>query len=209
MRFVRGSFPDHTDLWMFQKQFTSQLALSAFANYVLMLSSGAPHTLLFALNSGNVIPWDMRVSCNASGHLVTPDPVPFRLTPNLVNVVSPVGITGLFCATMVASAQAITEPDYRIQVRPYVLPLLISVCLRTVLVLPAVLTLEPVLLVALLSFKALRGVVVPHLHACMHVLVCLPRWNRTPYAPRASCSWTWRQHWVQCIVCLECFIAVG
>ena len=58
-RFMKASFPDHTDLWMFQRQFTSQFALSAFASHVLMLVKGAPHTLLFELNTGNIFPWDL------------------------------------------------------------------------------------------------------------------------------------------------------
>jgi len=114
-RFMRATFPDHTDLWMFQRQFTSQLAMTAFASYFLMLSKGAPHTLLFALDTGNVIPWELTVTFNSQGHVVSPEPVPFRLTPNLVNFISPVGITGIFSASLIASAQAIAEPQFRVQ----------------------------------------------------------------------------------------------
>jgi hypothetical protein len=134
---------------MFQRQFTSQLAMTAFASHFLMLSKGAPHTMLFELNtgtssavrqrwcydvllcssrslfaftsahmvacyrarpfvSGNVIPWEVSANYNAQGMLIAPEPVPFRLTPNLVNFISPVGITGLFSASLIASAQVNT-----------------------------------------------------------------------------------------------------
>lgn len=47
--------------------------------------------------------------------MVSPDPVPFRLTPNLVNFVTPIGITGIFSAALVASAEALFDPEFRIQ----------------------------------------------------------------------------------------------
>jgi transformation/transcription domain-associated protein len=114
-RFMLATFPDHTDVWMFQRQFTSQLALSAFASYVLMLVKGAPHTLLFALDTGNIYPWDLNVTFNRDGEIVAPEPVPFRLTPNLVNFITPVGITGLFSSAMISAAEAISDTEFKVQ----------------------------------------------------------------------------------------------
>ena len=37
--------------------------------------------------------------------------MPFRLTPNLVNFVTPAGITGIFSASMVSAAQALNDPE--------------------------------------------------------------------------------------------------
>lgn len=80
-----------------------------------MLTKGGPHAVLFALNTGNVIPWELSVNFNNQGHLVSTEHVPFRLTPNLVNFISPVGITGIFSASLIASAQAIAQPDFRVE----------------------------------------------------------------------------------------------
>merc|ERR1712060_351923 len=54
-------------------------------------------------------------SFNQKGEIVPLAVIPFRLTPNLVNFVTPVGITGLFSAALVASAQTLDEPEFRVQ----------------------------------------------------------------------------------------------
>ena len=53
---------------------------------------------------------------NKQGVIIAPEPIPFRLTPNLVNFVTPVGITGLFSAALIASAQTVNDPEFRVQV---------------------------------------------------------------------------------------------
>merc|ERR1712137_274702 len=110
-----GTFPDHMELWMFQRQFSIDIAMMAFATHVFMLNKGAPHTMKFVLTTGNIVSWDLMNSFNQKGLIVTSDQVPFRLTPNLVNFVTPVGITGLFSAALVASAQALHDPEFRVQ----------------------------------------------------------------------------------------------
>lgn len=112
--YMRGCFPDHMELWMFQRQFTGQLALSAFATHILMLNKGAPHTIKFILSTGQIVPWELAPSFNIQGAMVAPDPVPFRLTPNLVNFLTPVGITGIFSSTILAAAQTLNEPEFTV-----------------------------------------------------------------------------------------------
>ena len=68
-RYLRGTFQDHTELWMFKRQFTNQLALSAFATYVLALNKHAPHNIDFLLKNGNILPWDLAPCLNAAGRL--------------------------------------------------------------------------------------------------------------------------------------------
>jgi transformation/transcription domain-associated protein len=53
-------------------------------------------------------------SLDPRGNLQGTDRIPFRLTPNLVNFVTPAGITGTFSAAMVATAQALNDPDMRV-----------------------------------------------------------------------------------------------
>eukprot|EP00039_Didymoeca_costata_P006396 m.89800 g.89800 ORF g.89800 m.89800 type:complete len:936 (+) comp13242_c0_seq1:3049-5856(+) len=114
-RFMRATFPDHVDLWMFQKQFSIKTAMMSFATYVFMMSKGAPHTMRFVLNTGNIVTWDLLNTFNQHGIIVTPEPIPFRLTPNIVNFITPVGITGLFSASMVAAAHTLIDPEFRIE----------------------------------------------------------------------------------------------
>ena len=114
-RFMRATFPDHSELWMFQRQFSVEIAMMAFATHVFMMNKGAPHTMKFMLTTGNIVSWDMMVTYNSKGEIVVPEPIPFRLTPNLVNFVTPVGITGLFSAALIASAQTLNDPEFRIK----------------------------------------------------------------------------------------------
>lgn len=126
-RYVLASFPDHTAHWLFRRQFTAQLALASLAAYVLSLAKGAPHTFRFVLGSGDIVPWEAAPAWDAAGRLGSEAPdgeiaansatgsdsdhVPFRLTPNLVNFVTPSGITGVFSGAMVAAAQALQAED--------------------------------------------------------------------------------------------------
>jgi len=114
-RFMRATFPDHAELWMFQRQFSIEIAMMAFATQIFMMNKGAPHTMKFVLNTGNIVSWDMVTTFNKQGVIVAPEPIPFRLTPNLVNFVTPVGITGLFSAALIASAQTVNDPEFRVQ----------------------------------------------------------------------------------------------
>lgn len=120
-RYVQAVFPDHTAYWLFRKRFTAQLALFSLATHVLSLSKGQPHTFRFTLGSGDIIPWECQPMVNAEGRLDGgrqaqngqdgQGHVPFRLTPNLVNFVTPSGITGVFSGSMVAAAQALVQPE--------------------------------------------------------------------------------------------------
>ena len=58
-RFMRATFPDHAELWMFQRQFSIEIAMMAFATQMFMMNKGAPHTLKFVLNTGHIMSWDM------------------------------------------------------------------------------------------------------------------------------------------------------
>ncbi|EDQ87449.1 uncharacterized protein MONBRDRAFT_10012 [Monosiga brevicollis MX1] len=111
-RYLAASFPDHDRSWAFKQRFTSQLALSAFASRVFYLSKGQPYTFRFSLQTGNIVVWELAPSLDKTAQVVSLDPVPFRLTPNLVNFVTPAGITGIFSGSMVATAQALNNPDH-------------------------------------------------------------------------------------------------
>ncbi len=73
--FMRTTFPDLMELCAFQRKFTSQLALSALATHVLMLSKGPPHTVKFVLRTGQIVPWESAPSFNIHGSMVAPDQV--------------------------------------------------------------------------------------------------------------------------------------
>lgn len=50
-----------------------------------------------------------------SGELDANRPVPFRLTPNIAEFVTPVGVNGVMTSAMVAGARCLVEPQFSIK----------------------------------------------------------------------------------------------
>ena len=50
-----------------------------------------------------------------SGELDANRPVPFRLTPNMAEFITPFGVNGVISASMVAAARCLVEPPFGIQ----------------------------------------------------------------------------------------------
>ena len=49
------------------------------------------------------------------GELDANRPVPFRLTPNIAEFVTPVGVNGVMTAAMVSAARCLAEPHFSVQ----------------------------------------------------------------------------------------------
>lgn len=110
------AFPDATDYWTFRKFFTVQLALLGFAEFVLHLSRLNPDMLYVHQDSGflNVAYFRFDVD-DVSGDLDANRPVPFRLTPNVTEFLTPTGVNGPLTASMVATARCFVQPQYKLQ----------------------------------------------------------------------------------------------
>ena len=86
------TFPSATDYWTFRKMFTLQLALAGFAEYVLHLSRLNPDTMYIHQDSGlvNISYFKFDVD-DVTGELDSNRPVPFRMTPSIVEFVTSIG----------------------------------------------------------------------------------------------------------------------
>lgn len=49
------------------------------------------------------------------GELDTTRPVPFRLTPNIIDFLNPVGISGPLTASMIATARCFVYPNFKVK----------------------------------------------------------------------------------------------
>merc|ERR1712020_109937 len=98
-----STFQSATDYWTFRKVITLQLALAGFAEYVLHLSRLNPDILYIHQDSGlvNVAYFKFDLD-ELSGELESNRPVPFRLTPNLTELVTSVGVAGMIRILMVS-----------------------------------------------------------------------------------------------------------
>lgn len=110
------TYQDPSDYWTFRKQLCIQLALSGFAEFTLHLTRLGPEMLQIAQDSGRLTVSYSRFELDdTKGELDANRPVPFRLTPNIAEFVTPVGVNGVMTAAMVSAARCLAEPHFSIQ----------------------------------------------------------------------------------------------
>ena len=90
-----STFASATDFWTFRKVFTLQVALAGFAEHVLHLSRCNPDMVYVHQDSGlvNVSYFKFDVD-DQTGELDSNRPVSFRITPNITEFITPVGVSG-------------------------------------------------------------------------------------------------------------------
>ena len=110
--YVQATYPNFADFWLFRRQFAYQLAGISFLTYILHMRDRNPARLNIARSTGNI--WGSEFT--PSFHPQRPmfhnnEAVPFRLTPNLQMLLGPIALEGIFSASMLVIAKALTEPD--------------------------------------------------------------------------------------------------
>ncbi|XP_049942725.1 transformation/transcription domain-associated protein [Schistocerca serialis cubense] len=109
------TFTTPTDYWQFRKMFTLQLSLACFCEYVLHLTRLNPDMMYIHQNSGlmNIAYFKFDVD-DMTGELDSNRPVPFRLTPNIVELLTMIGINGPFTASIIATARCLAQPAFKL-----------------------------------------------------------------------------------------------
>ncbi|XP_008557972.1 transformation/transcription domain-associated protein [Microplitis demolitor] len=109
------TFPVATDYWTFRKMFTLQLALACFAEYVLHLTRLNPDMMYIHQDSGlvNIAYFKFDVD-DMSGELDAQRPVPFRLTPNILEFITTTGVSGPLTASAIAIARCLVHPSFKV-----------------------------------------------------------------------------------------------
>jgi len=108
--YFQATYPSFADFFLFRKQFSYQLAALTFMTYIMHMSARFPHKLSISRATGNI--WGSElipamVSQRPIFH--NPEPVPFRLTPNLQTLMGPLATEGLFSSALMAIARCLTE----------------------------------------------------------------------------------------------------
>ena len=101
------SLPSPNALWAFKRELTAQLGLAALLCHALLIGGRSPPKLVFERASGRVWCTDAVASYGARGALERAEPVPFRLTRNLVTFFTPFGVEGVFVGAMAVAAHAL------------------------------------------------------------------------------------------------------
>jgi transformation/transcription domain-associated protein len=106
---AESSYTNPTDFWAFRMQFTNHLALCGMAEFVFHLTRLEPDLLHIARNTGCLTQAFLSFDINKKGELDANRPVPFRLTPGIQHLVSPIGISGPLHMNMVAIARCLVQ----------------------------------------------------------------------------------------------------
>ena len=78
--------------------------------HMLLIGGRSPNKILYSHSSGRVWQTDLVPLYDGAGTLERNEPVPFRLTRNMVAFFSHFGVDGVFVTSMVAAAQACAPP---------------------------------------------------------------------------------------------------
>jgi transformation/transcription domain-associated protein len=114
--YFQAAFPEFSEFWLFRRRFSYQLACLTFMCYILHLDKRYPHKINIARGSGNI--WSselMAFIAQTKPFFHNPEPVPFRLTPNLQTLMGPLATEGIFSCSMMAIARCLTEPDRKLE----------------------------------------------------------------------------------------------
>jgi transformation/transcription domain-associated protein len=116
LQYFTKVYPSFSEFWLFRRQFSYQFASLTFMTYILHMHNRYPHKMSIARATGNV--WGSELmSCMAAGKAFfhNPEPVPFRLTPNLQTLMGPLATEGIFSCAIMAIARCLTEPEFELE----------------------------------------------------------------------------------------------
>ncbi|KAH8272038.1 hypothetical protein KR018_007399 [Drosophila ironensis] len=104
-----------TDFWHFRKILTLQMALAFLCEHALNLTRLNTDMIYLHQDSGlmNISYFKFDVN-DDKGQLNQRRPVPFRLTPNIGEFVTHIGIIGPLSAAIVATARCFIQPNYKL-----------------------------------------------------------------------------------------------
>ncbi|KAI4175603.1 MAG: hypothetical protein LQ343_001594 [Gyalolechia ehrenbergii] len=112
LHYFQQTYPSYSDFWLFRRHFSAQLAALTFMTYIMHMSARFPHKLNISRSHGSV--WGSElIPAIASGQALfhNPEPVQFRLTPNLQTLMGPLATEGIFAPAIMAIARCLTEPN--------------------------------------------------------------------------------------------------
>ena len=114
-QFIFKMMPTTSHVFLFKKQFTSQLALTSLFSYLISNAAPAPNKLMFERGSGAVFLQDMAVVYPGQHEQRSRNrEMPYRMTRNVSNFISPFGLEGWFLISQVLAAQSMTRTKQNI-----------------------------------------------------------------------------------------------
>lgn len=112
MNYFQRTFPDFGDYFLFRRRFAYQYAATTFMTYILCADKRYPHKINISRGTGNV--WSaelMPFMPINQPYFKNPEPVPFRLTPNLHSLMGPLAVEGIYSSSIMAIARCLAESE--------------------------------------------------------------------------------------------------
>ncbi|KAI8950750.1 FAT domain-containing protein [Xylaria longipes] len=116
LEYFQSIFPEYSDFWLFRRRFSYQLSALTFMTYILYMTGRYPHKMNIARGSGKI--WGselMSLMAPGKPFFHNPEPVPFRLSPNLQTLMGPLATEGIFSCSIMAIARCLTEPEFELE----------------------------------------------------------------------------------------------
>ncbi|KAI9000171.1 phosphatidylinositol kinase, partial [Gaertneriomyces semiglobifer] len=114
--FMTRSLASYGDLWSMRKHFTHSLATVSLMAHLLSIGQRTPHKFNISRKTGKIWTSELLPSLATQTYLFSNgEPIPFRFTPNIQTFLTPVGVDGVFAASLQGVARALTEPDYELE----------------------------------------------------------------------------------------------
>jgi len=110
--YFQDTYKSFSDFWLFRRTFAYQYAAVTFTTYIMFMNARHPHKFHIARSSGTVWASEMVPSMGAQRPIFNnPESVPFRLTPNIQMLLSPIITEGIFAPALMTLARALIEPE--------------------------------------------------------------------------------------------------
>jgi transformation/transcription domain-associated protein len=109
-QYFSTTYTSFDDFWLFRRQFSYQLAALTYITFTMFMTTRYPSKMHISRRTGNV--WGSELLPFLSPqrpYLHQPEPVPFRLTPNLQVLMGPIHTEGIFVAAVMAIARCLTS----------------------------------------------------------------------------------------------------
>jgi len=100
--------PNASSLWCVRKEMTKQYAISSILSYCFYIEQRDLNKYIMRIDTGDVMSLQWRSMYHReTGKLISTDHVPFRLTPSLQHLMTPIGIHGMLAETMMSTASCL------------------------------------------------------------------------------------------------------
>lgn len=99
-----------SDFWYLRKQFASSLATNEFMNYTMAIANRTPQKVFVSCRTGNVLGEELWPNFLPTEQVFRKDEeVPFKLTPNIQNMLTLVGLEGIYSTALIVLARSLLE----------------------------------------------------------------------------------------------------